>query len=668
MNTRAARSTLFDFGPAVLLGAAPFVFLRSGGEFENYPKMLFLQWGIAVLALLWLARSGESAALRRRPTALDIAVLLFGACCGLSLFWAPSPARAVVPLLQTAAAVLLYFLLSRAPHPRRTARSIIIAAAVSSGLVALLGLLQYFFDLQWVPQAQSPASTFSNRNMAAHFVVICLPLAFAAFLETRRLSARLAALAGLLGSVAFLYVTATRAAWLAMIVVVFLLLAAGALRVGQARRSIQIVSIVLLVTGVLLVGSLAGKLAALDDSDSASSGWLLKARTGTVELRLIYWKNTLAMAADHFPLGVGLGQFAVAYPRYHRAAAIDWTFGEEFQLERAHNDHLEILAELGPVGFGAWVAILLLFFGLWRRVACDGEPDDARRAGFLGLSVVAFLVVATFSFPMERALPPIYFFACVGLMAALAPASRETTGAGAVARYAKPLRVGLALLMVAYIVASGYGMRRAILSHAERARALEVLAQGRVDAAAVHLARARELALGDPAPALLIARGLAAEGRYDSVVPELQHVLQMHPNQVNAMLNLGYAKLQLGRYEESRNYFERALEILPGSLTAHSNLGLIEFRLRQYDEAIRYYRRVLELAAEKKHYGTRERTDRQILVAHLQLGGAYSATGDVEAAIRHYERALRSNPDLVQVRQALEGLYGRRNADAPPVE
>jgi len=653
-------------GPAVLLGAAPFVFLRSGGEFENYPKMLFLQWGIAVLALLWLMRSGESAAPRRRASALDIAVLLFGACCGLSLLWAPSPARAVVPLLQTGAAVLFYFLLSRAPRPRRTARSIIIAAAVSSGLVALLGLLQQFFDLQWVPQAESPASTFSNRNMAAHFVVICLPLAFAALLETRRPWARLAALAGLLGSVAFLYVTATRAAWLAMIVVVFLLLAAGALRLGQAKRSTQVVSIVLLIAGVLLVGSLAGKLAALDDSDSASSGWLLKARTGTVELRLIYWKNTLAMAADHLPLGVGLGQFAVAYPRYHRAGAIDWTFGEEFQLERAHNDHLEILAELGPVGFGAWVAIVLLFFGLWRRVACNGGPEDARSAGFLGLSVVAFLVVAAFSFPMERALPPIYFFACVGLMAALVPASGETTGVGA--QYAKPLRVGLALLLVAYLVASGYAMRRAILSHAERARALEVLAEGREDAAAVHLARARELALGDPAPALLIARGAAAEGRYDSVVPELQHVLQMHPNQVNAMLNLGYAKLQLGRYEEARRYFEQALEILPGSLTAHSNLGLIEFRLRQYDEAIGYYRRVLELAAEKKHYGTRERTDQQILVAHLQLGGAYSATGDVEAAIRHYERALQSNPDLLQVRQALQALYGRRSADAPPVE
>ena len=70
--------------------------------------------------------------------------------------------------------------------------------------------------------------------------------------------------------------------------------------------------------------------------------------------------NALAMAADRFPVGVGLGQFAVVYPLYHRAAEIDWTFGEEFQLERAHNDHLQILAELGVVGFGVWIAMILL--------------------------------------------------------------------------------------------------------------------------------------------------------------------------------------------------------------------------------------------------------------------------------------------------------------------
>ena len=660
-NTRPLRARLLDFGPAVLLGVVPFVFLRTGGEFENYPKMLFLQWGIAALVLLRLTRRSPGGEPRRRPSALDVAVLLFYACCGISLFWAVSPARAAVPMLQIGAGVLLYFLLAGGARPLRVARSIVVAAAISSALVAILGLLQHLFDLQWIPQAQSPASTFSNRNMAAHFVVLCLPLAFAALLEARRGLTRTVALAGILGSVGYLYVTATRAAWLAAIVVAFLLLGAGAIGAGRGKRAIRIVSIVLLLVGILVAGSFIGKLAALDDPGTENYAWVFKAETGTAELRLIYWKNTLAMVADSFPRGVGLGQFAVLYPRFHRAAAIDWTFGEEFQLERAHNDHLQLLAELGLAGFAAWVAMIVLFFRQWRRVARDAEPAVARLAGLIGLSAIAFLVVAAFSFPLERALPPIYFFACMGLMASFVP------GAAAPQR-PKWLRAGLVLLLVAYVVASGYVMRRAILSHAERARAQEALAAGREDAAMLHLARARDLALGDPAPTLLIARAAASEGRYDLVVPELEQVLRLHPNQVNAMLNLGYSQLQLARYEDARQSFQRALEILPESLTAHSNLGLVHFRLREYDEAIRYYLRVLELAAEKKHYGTRDRTDEQILVARLQLGGAYAAAGDVEAAIRQYERALQSNPGLAQVRQALERLHERRSAGVPPVE
>jgi hypothetical protein len=34
-----------------LLGVAPLVFFRTSGEFENNPKMAFLQWGISILAL-----------------------------------------------------------------------------------------------------------------------------------------------------------------------------------------------------------------------------------------------------------------------------------------------------------------------------------------------------------------------------------------------------------------------------------------------------------------------------------------------------------------------------------------------------------------------------------------------------------------------------------------
>ena len=43
---------LLVFGPLVLLGVSPLVFYGQAGEFENVPKMAFLQCGIIVLSLV----------------------------------------------------------------------------------------------------------------------------------------------------------------------------------------------------------------------------------------------------------------------------------------------------------------------------------------------------------------------------------------------------------------------------------------------------------------------------------------------------------------------------------------------------------------------------------------------------------------------------------------
>jgi len=661
---RSPWTDVIDLGPAFVLGAAPFVFLTTGGEFENQPKMLFLQWGIAALALVALMHPSGRAASRRRLDGLDVVVVAFCLASFASLVWAPTPLRAAVPFVHLGAGALLYFLLARAPRPARRLNSILVASALSAGLVSLVGLLQHGFDLQWIPQAQPPASTFSNRNMAAQFVAICSPLAAGIVAQPRRRWERPLGAVSLAVSGWYLYVTHTRAAWLAVVVVTAigaLLLVAFRVARGHSsrlRRLVPLVVLVVVAAGVVFAGAYSTQLLRLDDPAAAQPDSPVKLGTGTAQLRLIYWKNTLAMISDRFPGGVGLGQFGLAYPLYHRAAEVDWTFSEQFQLERAHNDHLELLAELGLPGFALYLAMLLLFFDRWRRVVSRADFAPALPAVFVGLSVIALLVVASFSFPMERAMPPIYLFACMGLIASLAPTTGKSETVARTARAELLRRVVVGLALVGFVIASGYVMRRAIASHAHHARALEALAAGRPGDAAEQLASARALTLGDPAISLLIARGHAEQGRFDRTVEELEYALTLHPNKVNAILNLGYAHLQLGQYDEAERFLRRALGIMPESLTAYSNLGLLHFRQREFDRAIPYYRRVLELASGKRHYGDAGRTDEHVLVAHLQLGGALAAEGELDAAIGQYEAALAIKPDLAEVRRALADLRG----------
>ena len=73
--------TLLRCALLFLLGAAPFIFLPQGaGEFENNPKLAFLQWGIALLGLGHLWRAGRGQGLRRAPLDLAVAAFFLSGC------------------------------------------------------------------------------------------------------------------------------------------------------------------------------------------------------------------------------------------------------------------------------------------------------------------------------------------------------------------------------------------------------------------------------------------------------------------------------------------------------------------------------------------------------------------------------------------------------------
>jgi O-antigen ligase len=65
--------------------------------------------------------------------------------------------------------------------------------------------------------------------------------------------------------------------------------------------------------------------------------------------RLAHWQAAYHMASAHPFLGVGLGNYEVAYPRYGLPS---WPR----PLGHAHNDYLNVLAETGMVGLAAYLA------------------------------------------------------------------------------------------------------------------------------------------------------------------------------------------------------------------------------------------------------------------------------------------------------------------------
>jgi tetratricopeptide (TPR) repeat protein len=114
------------------------------------------------------------------------------------------------------------------------------------------------------------------------------------------------------------------------------------------------------------------------------------------------WYKTDELNKDHFWLGVGDGSWKLWLP----SKSIQGGFRQQEEnvvFTRAHNDYLEIRAEMGVVGGGLFIALFLVAFlaGLYtlRR-----NPDPETRRDLLAVmtGLLGYCIIQYFDFPRER--------------------------------------------------------------------------------------------------------------------------------------------------------------------------------------------------------------------------------------------------------------------------
>lgn len=108
-------------------------------------------------------------------------------------------------------------------------------------------------------------------------------------------------------------------------------------------------------------------------------------------------------------------------------------------------------------------------------------------------------------------------------------------------------------------------------------------------------------------------------------------VLELRPQSVETLINLGRLHAESGAIREAARCFERALEINPNDATASYNLGVVAQDAGDDTRAVELYVRALE-------------KDPSLAEAHYNLATIYDRSGDPRAAIRHineYRKLIR---------------------------
>ena len=164
----------------------------------------------------------------------------------------------------------------------------------------------------------------------------------------------------------------SRGVWLSLIVAVGFLLMQ--IQTGEQHRKIMFVGSASALT--LLIVSFPGasslvqeRIASVFDFQFASN-----------QARLLRWGQALLMFLESPIIGKGYGAFAILY---EADASLIGEYTAQFQLG-AHSEYLQVLAELGVVGFAAWMWLIIAFFRYGFRALKDIQ-DSFYRSLIIGL-------------------------------------------------------------------------------------------------------------------------------------------------------------------------------------------------------------------------------------------------------------------------------------------
>jgi O-antigen ligase len=155
-----------------------------------------------------------------------------------------------------------------------------------------------------------------------------------------------------------------------------------------------------------LVGLLA--LAGLFELSGAKFVERLTALDVAQEARFAAWSDSLTAISDHLWTGSGYGTFKEIFPLYRSET------GGEFIWDKAHNDYLELILDLGlPGALTAFAAFLLIAWQCLR-----GVFERRRNAIFSTVSVASMVLVGThaiFDFSLQIQAVTLAFAMLVGL-------------------------------------------------------------------------------------------------------------------------------------------------------------------------------------------------------------------------------------------------------------
>lgn len=575
---------------AFALSIAPLIHHPGIIRISNCPKQAWLHVNIGLIFLVstcvLLVR--QKSLLLQKPSAtgvfLPLLVMFFLGYGLLSSIWAINQHVLLEQWQQWFIAFVPFGFYSILGHTTQDLQKVQAGLVIGAALNASLALIQFWLDIAPDFQRAIPAGGFMNKNFAASFSVMVLPSAFVLWHKSlSKVYRTLWLLAALLISL-LVFHSFSRSSWLAGLIGVIL----TAIWLQRLRKvnsgSIGLYGYELLVFVVLFAaGTCLGQgtvgprwmeaghrvenaLAFEAFRDEAS----VSASANSLAHRFEFWQNIFRMAKEEFPLGAGEGNFKVTYPKYASSAKVTKFDTKNINLHYAHNEYLEIAAELGLVGLLLICGLAISLCGNCLRTCKPISLDDKLLilSGFCG--ILGLAVNALGSSPLHWPLHKFVFVIC--LLLVFLPGRRFST-IGLLSQL--PSLIITAMAGLALLYSGSIQFMNRVQSESMYKKAMELLQEDRKTAALKYAKFAAGLLPYDSRSNMLAGSILLTMGELKQAKPYIEKTEKFMPFDYNSNYNAYNYYIRTGEHKEAIDALERVLTVIPHDVNSNQKLAIL---------------------------------------------------------------------------------------------
>jgi len=564
---------------------------------------------------------------------------------------------------------ILYFLIIKNLQDKYQFKVFIQIFFLTSFFIALYTILHYYNFISYLQEYGSVASLIGQKNWISNYLALIFPLMFCFYLLEKIKKKKIIYFI----SLSFLYITLmicqSRGIWislsLSLLFGIFLIFKFNFFNLFKENKRWLILLLIAFII-ITLIYSTDNPLnkSALTVPQRAISTF--DEKDPSINTRILMWKVTGLMIKDKPFLGGGIGSFKINYLDYqarflkeHPEYNKYWTNAKE-----AHNEYLQMGAEIGLFGLGIILIMILKLYNLF-TIFLKKEIDNKRKLICWGLllGITSFLIHSLFTFPLHVPALGSAFFIILGLSVVYIknfnlPEERnkerkENYLINGEKKRSNNFRLRLLytiLILLIILLLADTIVVRPYLAEVYAYQGGKYYDNGNYKESLLKYKYANKLNPFNGRVLFNLGVNYYISGIYEEAEKIFKESIKYY-NDRNVYGNLALCYMKMGDYQRAEEEFKYAIYLNPRFIKAYSDLGLLYFEKGNYDGAIEHWKRILEIDPDF--------SENYIILTNL--GMVYKMKEMPDKALEYFVQALQLVPEgsliIEEIEKEIYNIY-----------